>query len=130
MDKIMTKLVIVLIIFGACFAKQMLTMDPDDIKETMKRIAYKNAKYFAEDPRRLEKLTKKDPSFAGSKFGVCLNREFGLIPGIDDKPSLCHRLGFALGLKPARVRDLTYLQAVHAGVKCSELVAHITKKAK
>lgn len=126
----MTKLVIVLIIFGACFAKQMLAMDPDDIKNTIVEIEYKNAKYFAQDPRRLDKLKQTEPDFADSRYGKCLTDEFKLIPGIDDRQSLCQKLCFALGLKPARVSDITYLQAVSAGVKCSELVAHITKKAK
>ena len=104
----------------------MLAMNSKDTEQTLQRVAYRNAQYFAQDPRRLGILQKADPDFAKSKFGKCLDTEFKSIPGISEKPGFCHRVGFALGFKTARVDDLTYLQAVLAGVKCSELIAKKT----
>lgn len=126
MDPIMTKLLIILIIFGTFFSNNMLAMNSKDTEQTLQRVAYRNAQYFAQDPRRLGILQKADPDFAKSKFGKCLDTEFKSIPGISEKPGFCHRVGFALGFKTARVDDMTYLQAVLAGVKCSELIAKKT----
>ncbi len=126
MDLIMIRPLIILIIFGTFFSNNMLAMEPKDIEKTIQMVIYRNAQYFAQDPRRLDILQKTDPDFAKSKFGRCLDTEFKSIPGISEKPGFCHRVGFALGFKTARVDDITYLQAVLAGVKCSELVAKKT----